>query len=80
MQQPTLAQLGSAIRKLRKQHSLTIEALAAEAGLHAVSISRIENGKQNVTWTALERICNVLGLDVLELVRLAADVPNPDAA
>lgn len=79
MSQPTLAQLGAVIRELRKQRSLTIEALADQAGMHAVSISRIEAGDQNVTWTHLGSIATTLGVEVLELVRMASDA-DPDRA
>lgn len=79
MAQPTLAQLGAAIRDVRSQRSLTIEALADEAELHAVSISRIEAGEQNLTWTALAGIASALDVDMLELVRLATDAPSNGA-
>lgn len=76
--QPTLAQMGAAIRELRLQRSLTIEALADEAKLHTVSISRIEIGEQNMTWIALGRICRALDVEILDLVRLAlAKEPGP---
>lgn len=79
MPQPTLAQLGAVIRELRQQRSLTIEALAREADLHTVSISRIEAGGQNVTWTALGSIATALDIEVLELVRRARSAPVADA-
>jgi transcriptional regulator with XRE-family HTH domain len=69
--QPTLAQLGAAIRTLREGRSLSIEALAAEADLHTVSISRIEGGKQNPTWLALTNIAAALDVQMVDLVRLA---------
>jgi transcriptional regulator with XRE-family HTH domain len=71
--QPTLAQLGAAIRKLREGRGLSIEALAAEADLHTMSVSRIERGKQNPTWLALSRLAEVLDVEVLDLVRLATE-------
>jgi transcriptional regulator with XRE-family HTH domain len=76
--QPTLAQLGAAIRELRTQRSLTLETLAHEAHLHPVSISRIEAGDQNLTWLALSGIAAALDVEILELVRLAlAKAPTP---
>lgn len=71
MPQPTLAQIGAAIRALREKRGLSIEALAGEAGLHTVSVSRIEGGTQNLTWEALTRLADALEVDVLEIVRLA---------
>jgi transcriptional regulator with XRE-family HTH domain len=74
--QPTLAQLGAAIRSLREGRELSIEALAAEADLHTVSVSRIEGGKQNPTWLALSNLATALGVEIVDLVRLAAEQPS----
>lgn len=76
MPQPTLAQLGAAIRTLRQGRSLSIEALAREAELHTVSVSRIENGKQNASWLALSSLADVLEVEMVDLVRLAGKQPN----
>lgn len=75
MPKPTLAQLGAAIRALREERSLSIEALAGEAELHTVSVSRIENGKQNLSWMALSSLAAVLEVEILDLVRLATEQP-----
>ena len=73
MPQPTLAQIGAAIRSLRERRGLSIEALAGEADLHTVSVSRIEGGTQNLTWEALTSLANALDVDAVELVQLAGD-------
>jgi transcriptional regulator with XRE-family HTH domain len=77
--QPTLVQLGAAIRSLRGQRDLSIEALAAEADLHTVSVSRIESGKQNPTWTALAGLATALDVELPDLVRLAAEQSKSDS-
>jgi transcriptional regulator with XRE-family HTH domain len=74
--QPTLSQLGAAIRSLREGRELSIEALAAEADLHTVSVSRIEGGKQNLTWIALANLATALDVELVDLVRLAAEQPR----
>ena len=76
MSQPTLAQLGAAIRNVRERRDLSIEALAAEADLHTVSVSRIEGGKQNPTWIALVRLASALDVEIVDLVQLAAEQPS----
>ncbi len=76
MPQPTLAQIGAAIRKVRESRGLSIEALAGEADLHTVSVSRIEGGTQNLTWQALSNLADALGLEMIDLVRLAGDQPH----
>lgn len=73
VQQPTLSQLGTAIRSLREERKLTVEGLAHETGLHRYSIFRIETGEQNVSWTVLTGIASALGIEILELVRLAGE-------
>ncbi len=76
MPQPSLFQLGTAIRILREKRGLSIETLAGEAELHAVSISRIERGKQNASWIALLSIATVLDVEMLDLVKLAIKQPR----
>jgi len=73
--QPTLAQLGTAIRSLRKKRELTHEDLAHESGFHRVSISRIERGKQDPSWTGISRIATALDVELVDLVRLAGKQP-----
>jgi transcriptional regulator with XRE-family HTH domain len=75
--QPTLDQLGAAIRQLREARDLSIEALAHESGLHPMSVSRIERGKQNTTWMALSSLADVLNVELIDLVRLATEQPRP---
>ena len=76
MPQPTLDQLGAAIRQLREDRELSIETLAHESGLHTISVSRIERGKQNPTWMALLSLADVLDVELIDLVRLAANQPG----
>lgn len=75
MSQPTLTQLGAAIRVVREERSLSIEALAGEAKLHTTSVSRIENGRQNLSWMALSSLAAALETEILDLVRLATEQP-----
>jgi transcriptional regulator with XRE-family HTH domain len=78
--QPSLTQLGAAIRALRKERGLTAETLATETELHVASVSRIENGRQNPTWIALLSIADVLEVAMIDLVRLAGEQPASRAA
>lgn len=76
MPQPTLAQLGTAIRSLREERELTHEDLAHAMGFHRVSISRVERGEQNLTWIALGNLATALDVELLDLVRLATEQPT----
>jgi transcriptional regulator with XRE-family HTH domain len=73
---PTSAQLGAAIRKLRLSRTdLSIEALAAEAGVHRTTLSLIERGHGNPTWDLLLAVADELGVEAIEIVKLAAKMP-----
>jgi transcriptional regulator with XRE-family HTH domain len=76
--QPTSAQLGAAIRRLRSSRDLSIEDLAAEAGIHWTTVSRIENGRQNPGWEAVAGLANALGIEIADLAKLAAEQPLPE--
>ncbi len=78
MPQPTLVQLGTAIRSLREKRALTHEDLAHESGFHRVSISRIERGEQNLTWISLGNLATALDVELLDLVRLATEQNGAD--
>lgn len=80
MEQPTLAQLGTAIRALREKRGWSLEALASEADLHTVSVTRIEAGNQNMSWITLTNIATALDVDAVELVRRAAEQLRPTPA
>jgi transcriptional regulator with XRE-family HTH domain len=70
---PTSAQLGAAIRLLREQRKITIEALAIEAEVHWTYLSIIERGKGNPSWDVLRRLAVALEVEILELVRQGSE-------
>jgi DNA-binding XRE family transcriptional regulator len=57
---------------------LSIEDLAAEAGIHWTSVSRIENGRQNPTWNAVAKLATALHVEMADLARLAAEQPTAE--
>jgi transcriptional regulator with XRE-family HTH domain len=59
------ADLGQAIRRLRRAHRVTIDDLAAAAGMHPTYLSGIERGLRNPTWSKLCGLADAL------------DVPSP---
>lgn len=79
MPQPTSAQLGAAIRRLRSSRDLSIEDLAAEAGIHWTTVSRIENGRQNPGWEAVAGLATALGIEIGDLAKLAAEQPTSES-
>lgn len=59
--------LGQAVRRLRQAHRLTIEDLAAAAGMHATYLSGIERGIRNPTWSKVCGLADALEVSVSAL-------------
>jgi len=65
---PTNADLGRAIRRLRRARHLTIEDLAHAADMHPTYLSGIERGIRNPTWSKLCSLAETLEVPVSEIV------------
>jgi transcriptional regulator with XRE-family HTH domain len=59
--------LGSTIRHLRLQHSLTIADVALRAGISKGMLSKIENGLASASLDTLEQLANALGVTLSKL-------------
>ena len=57
---PTNADLGQAIRRLRRDRHLSIETLAFDAGIHPTYVSGIERGVCNSTWAKITSLARAL--------------------
>ncbi len=68
---PTNADLGQAIRRLRRERRLSIEALALDAGIHPTYISGIERGVRNPTWAKITSLAQALHVPVSAIVQTA---------
>ncbi|MCY4018821.1 MAG: helix-turn-helix transcriptional regulator [Chloroflexi bacterium] len=62
---------GYAIRKRRKELSLSQETLSEISGVHWVYISHIENGLKSPTLRTIEALASALQMEVSELMRTA---------
>lgn len=51
-------QVGRLIRKLRKENNITMVDFANRINISQPTLSRIESGNQEITFTLLEKICN----------------------
>jgi transcriptional regulator with XRE-family HTH domain len=69
--QPTRTDLAKAIRELRTAHGLTLDTLAAKAGMHTTYLSRIERGHSSPTWEKLTGIAVALDLPISAIVAAA---------
>jgi DNA-binding Xre family transcriptional regulator len=67
------------IRRLRLQHGMSMEKLAAETGLPRAWMGRMEAGHENATRSQLDKLARAFHMQPAELVALAtsADMPGP---
>jgi len=56
------------LRSARLEHGFSQEELAARAGLHRNYIGSVERNEKNISIDSMERLANVLGVDVLDLL------------
>jgi len=63
--------IGGAIRQLRERRGLTLEALAASAGISYQYLSGVETGKENFSIRILEKIARALDLPMVALISQA---------
>ena len=57
-----ITEIGQRIRELRQSKGISQEQLGLEAGLHRTYIVSVENGRRNISITALSRIWNGLSI------------------
>ena len=60
--------IGTRIRQLRKNHSLTQEKLAEMLNVSTEHLSRIETGSIRPGLSFIEKICNIFNIDESELM------------
>lgn len=72
---PSADELGAAIRRLRTERELSVEKLAAAAGIHWTYLSGIERGIRNPTWKVLGSLARALGVPISEIARRAEEAP-----
>jgi transcriptional regulator with XRE-family HTH domain len=57
------------VRSMRERAGWSQEAMADAAGLHRTYIGAIERAEKNLTLSTLERVAQVLGVKVFDLLR-----------
>jgi transcriptional regulator with XRE-family HTH domain len=60
----TTIKIGKTIKQRRKELNLELKDLQDYSGVNYVSISDIENGKANPTVKTLEKLLDVLGMEL----------------
>lgn len=77
---PNTKQLGFAIRERREDLKLTIEELAAKAGVDTSYLSGIERLGRNPSWSKLTRIFVALDVEASQLIERAEQIAVGDHA
>ena len=62
---------GQAIRELRLSRGLTLDALAAKAGMHTTYLSRIERAHSSPTWEKVASLAQALDLPISAIATAA---------
>lgn len=60
--------IGNNIRKIREFKGYTQDHISSEIGMNQSSYSKIESGETDITFSKLEQIAVVLGLQVEEII------------
>lgn len=63
--------LGSVLRKLRKDRKLTLKTVAVQAGISEGFLSQIENEVNTPSVETLVNICSAIGYDIGDVIRQA---------
>ena len=69
MYKDELTELGSTIRRLRVERSLTLVELSDETGIQLATLSRMENNKMVGTLDAFNAIAEAFRMKLSELIR-----------
>lgn len=61
--------LANKLRRLRKSKGLTLQELAKKSNLGIATLSRLEKGHQTGTMKTHQKICEALGIDLVDLYK-----------
>jgi transcriptional regulator with XRE-family HTH domain len=71
--------VGRRISEVRRSCEITQEALAEKLDVSTQWLSRVENGRENLTLDTIVRFANILGVGVIELITIPSvevDLPK----
>ena len=78
MTTPVTTALGRGLRELRTQADLTQAQVAANAGVDAPYLSRVESGERDLRWSTVLRLLDALGADLHQLADAMAEAKKRD--
>ncbi|QSB26476.1 helix-turn-helix domain-containing protein [Flavobacterium sp. CLA17] len=67
MEQTIQQKVGKRIQEIRTKKNISQQDLASKCNFEKSNMSRLENGNANATLSTLEKVCNALEIDYIEL-------------
>lgn len=69
MKQTLQQKVGKRIQEIRIEKNISQQDLASKCNFEKSNMSRLENGNANATLSTLEKVCNALEIDYIELFK-----------
>jgi len=69
MAKSTAQKFGANMKKIRLEKGMSQGDICRELGLDRACISNVENGKQNLTLSTMDKVAMVLGVSVEQLLK-----------
>ncbi|WP_207209613.1 helix-turn-helix domain-containing protein [Flavobacterium sp. 140616W15] len=69
MEQSLQQKVGKRIQTIRIEKNISQQDLAAKCNFEKSNMSRLEKGNANATLSTLEKVCNALQVDYIELFK-----------
>ena len=69
MAKSTAQKFGDNMKRIRTEKGMSQGDICRELGLDRAYISNVENGKQNLTLSTMEKVAKVLGVSVGQLLK-----------
>lgn len=69
MEKTTAQKFGENMKKIRLEKGMSQGDICRELGLDRAYISNVENGKQNLTLSTMEKVAKALGVSIEDLVK-----------
>ena len=69
MKQTLQQKVGKRIQEIRMEKNISQQDLSSKCNFEKSNMSRLENGNANATLSTLEKVCNALEIDYIELFK-----------
>ncbi|WP_082017853.1 helix-turn-helix transcriptional regulator [Flavobacterium sp. JRM] len=69
MEQTIQQKVGKRIQEIRIEKNISQQELAAKCNFEKSNMSRLEKGNANATLSTLEKVCDALQIDYIELFK-----------